>query len=244
MPHSDKEIHEVLKDICITVDPKDYFDLAEPIVTTLRIKLPEKAMKIYKQLEKELFAELEGGEVEVFNEAALTNKCLQLANGAVYTEHPKWIPVHDEKIEALRSIAAESGGAQLLVAYSFKSDVERIQAAFPKAVELSKTDGMRAFRAGDAQIGLVHPKSMGHGIDGLQENCNILVRFGHGWNLGERMQMLERIGPMRQIQMGFDRPVYVYDIVASGTLDETVIEAHTHKWGVQNALLQAMKRNK
>jgi SNF2 family DNA or RNA helicase len=101
---------------------------------------------------------------------------------------------------------------------------------------------MAAFRSGEAGIGLAHAKSMGHGIDGLQNVCNILVRFGHDWNLGERMQMLERIGPMRQLQAGLDRPVWVYDIMAENTLDEDVIESHTAKRNVQDALLLAMKR--
>lgn len=245
MPHADKEIHAALADICITIDPKDYYDLKEPIVTTIKVKLPEKARKIYKQLEKTLFADLEEhGNVEVFNAAALTNKILQIANGAVYTDYPQWAPIHDEKIEAVRSILAESGGMPLLLAYSFKSDLARIKRAFPSAVELNTTEGMRAFRAGDSPIGLAHPKSMGHGIDGLQNVTNILVRFGHGWNLGERMQMLERIGPMRQMQAGLDRPVYVYDIVAENTLDEDVIESHAAKRSVQDALLKAMNRRK
>lgn len=243
MPHSQGEIDRVLKDICITIDPKDYFDLKDPIVTRINIKLPAAARKIYKQLEKDLFTKLETGEeLEVFNAAALTNKCLQLANGAVYTEYPEWSPVHDEKIEALRSIVAESGGTPVLVAYAFKSDVARIKAAFPAAAELSSTEGMRAFRSGDAPMGLAHPKSMGHGIDGLQEVSNILVRFGRGWNLGEEMQMLERIGPMRQMQAGLDRPVWVYDLVAEGTIEEDAVDALVAKRSVQDALLLAMKR--
>ena len=245
MPFSEGQIHEALKDICITIDPHDYYNLKEPIVTIIKVKMPARARAIYKQLEKELFADLEEhGELEVFNQAALTNKCLQLANGAVYTEYPKWAPIHDEKIEALRSIVAESGASPLLVAYAFKSDLARIKAAFPSAVELSTSTGMRSFKAGDASIGLAHPMSMGHGIDGLQNVCNILVRFGHDWNLGSRMQMLERIGPMRQMQAGLDRPVWVYDIVTENTLDEDVIESHAAKRSVQDALLLAMKRRK
>jgi hypothetical protein len=245
MPHAEAEIHALLKPTCLTIDPKDYFDLRDPIVTELRIKLPERARKIYKKLERELFAELgDHGNVEAFNAAALTNKCLQLANGAVYTDHPTWAPIHDEKIEAVRSVVNESGGMPILLAYEFKSDVARLKAAFPSAVELRTAEGMKAFRAGDAPIGLAHPKSMGHGIDGLQEVTNILVRFGHGWNLGERLQMLERIGPMRQMQSGLDRPVFVYDIVAENTVDEDVIEAHASKTTVQQALLRAMKRRK
>lgn len=243
LPYADEQIHAALHDICLTIDPKDYFDLKDPIVTAVKVKLPESARKIYKQLEKELFAQLNELEhVEVFNAAALTNKCLQLANGAVYTKYPEWVPVHDEKLEALRSIEAESGGMPLFVAYTFKSDVARIKKAFPKAVELRTKEGMAAFRAGDAPMGLAHEKSMGHGIDGLQNVTNILVRYGHSWNLGERMQMLERIGPMRQMQAELDRPVFVYDIIAEKTIDETVIEAHVAKRSVQDALLNAMKR--
>lgn len=243
MPHADREIHAALQDICLTIDPKDYFDLKDPIVTQIKVKLPAKARAIYKKLEKEMFAELgDLGKIEAFNAAALTNKCLQLANGAVYTDYPNWAAIHDEKIEAVRSILAESGGVPLLLAYSFKSDLARIKVAFPRAVELNTTQGMAAFRAGDAPIGLAHPKSMGHGIDGLQNMTNILVRFGHDWNLGERMQMLERIGPMRQMQAGLDRPVFVYDLVAEETLDETVIAAHIAKRTVQDSLLAAMKR--
>jgi SNF2 family DNA or RNA helicase len=243
LPHAEREIHEALKDLCITIDPKDYYDLREPIVTQVKVKLPPTARKLYKKLETELFAELgKHGNIEVFNAAALTSKCLQLANGAVYTQYPNWAPVHDEKIEAVRSVVAEAGGTPVLLAYQFKSDVARLKVAFPRAVELSTDAGMKAFRAGDAPIGLAHPKSLGHGIDGLQNVTNILIRYGHDWNLGERMQMLERVGPMRQLQAGLDRAVYVYDIVAEDTIDEDVIAAHTAKRSVQDALLNAMKR--
>ena len=243
MPHAEKEIHAALKDCCLTIDPKDYFDLKEPIVTEIKVKLPPKARAIYKALEKELFAELgAAGNIEVFNSASLTNKLLQIANGAAYVNYPKWVPIHDEKIEALRSIQSEAGNTPLLVAYSFKSDLARIKTAFPQAVELSSAEGLRSFKNGGSGMGLAHPKSMGHGIDGLQKITNILVRFGHSWNLGETMQMLGRIGPMRQLQAGLDRAVWIYNIVTVDTLDETVLESHAMKESVQTALLRAMNR--
>lgn len=84
---------------------------------------------------------------------------------------------------------------------------------------------------------------MGHGIDGLQEVCNKLVRFGHIWNAGETWQMLERIGSMRQMQLGLT-DVWVYNIIAEDTLDEEVIESHALKLSVQDALKLATKRRK
>lgn len=245
LQYADKQIHDALRDVTLTIDPKDYFDLKDPIVTKIEVTLPPVARKIYKELERDLFTKLEdGAEVEVFNSAALTNKCLQLANGAAYTIYPEWSPVHDQKIEALESVVHEAGGVPVLCAYQFKSDKARILQAFKGAVDLADKKGMAAFRAGTSPLGLAHPASMGHGIDGLQNVTNILVRFGHDWNLGTRMQMLERIGPMRQLQAGLDRGVFVYDIVAKDTIDEDVIAAHISKRSVQDALLLAMKRRK
>ena len=243
--HAEREIHERLHDICLTVDPRDYFDLKQPLVTQIKVHLPAGARAVYKKLEKDMYAELDSSaHVVAFNAAALTNKCLQLANGAVYTNYPQWEAVHDEKIEALKSIQAESGGTPLLVAYSFKSDVQRLMAAFPQAVRLDTDAGMAAFKLGAAPVGLAHPASMGHGIDGLQLVTNILVRFGHDWNLGTRLQMLERIGPMRQLQAALDRVVMVYDIVAEDTIDEDVIAAHASKLSVQEALLRSANRRR
>lgn len=241
-PHAEKEIHSLIKDVCLTIDPKDHFNLDEPVVTTLNVKLPKSLMAMYKKLEATMFAELiSGTELEVFNAAALTNKCLQFANGAVYTEGGKWEAVHDLKLEALESVMSETN-MPVLCAYNFVSDKERIMKAFPKAALLSTSDGMQRFKSGNAALGLAHPKSMGHGIDGLQNVTNVLVRYGHDWNMEERMQMLERIGPVRQAQAGHKRPVLVYDIVATGTVDETVIERHVTKRAVQDLLLEAMKR--
>lgn len=243
MPHAEKEIHEALRPTCITIDTKDYYDLKDPLVREIKVKLPAQARRIYKEMEDELFAEIEDGvNVEVFDEAGVTNKCMQIANGFIFTEHPAWTAIHDAKIEALQSIVSQSGGMPLLVAYQFKPDVQRIKKAFPSAVELRTTDGMRAFKSGNAPMGLAHPASLGYGTDGLQAVTNVLIRYAHGWNRGQRMQMLERVGPMRQLQAGFERNVLVYDIIAEKTVDEAIIDAHATSKTSQDALLAYMKR--
>lgn len=237
---AEDHIHTALKDICLTLDPKDWFDLEEPVVTQIKVKLPAPAMKLYKELEDDMYTELTcGTEVEVFNAAALTNKCLQLANGFLYNEGAVK-HVHEAKLEALESITEEVS-EPLLVAYNFVEDVKMIKRVFPKAVELSTDAGMKAFKAGDVQIGLGHPQSMGHGVDGLQDVCHHLVRYGHTWNLEHTDQMRGRIGPVRQKQSGFTRAVQEYDLVAEGTIDETVIASRTAKTSVQECLLNAMK---
>lgn len=249
MPHSAAEINVLLRDIYLTVNPKDYFDLQEPIYSKIEVNLPPQARKLYDQAKSEMYIGLEElrnqpGGINIVNAGVLSQKCLQLANGAVYTKRPEWVRVHDQKLEALDSIVHEAAGAPIMVAYNFRSDLERILKTFPQAVDISTPSGFRDFKSGKRSIGVAHPKSMGHGIDGLQYLCNIMVYFGHDWKTGERMQILERIGPMRQFQAGLERPVYVYDIVARGTEDENVMRVHHENISIQDVLLEAMNRRR
>jgi len=243
-PHAEREIYERIRDITISIRAEDWFTLDEPIERPLYVTLPPTARRAYAQLERDMYTQLAcGTTVEAFNAAAQTNKCRQLANGAVYTNAPEWRAVHDAKLDALDSIVNEANGAPILVAYDFISDKARILSRYKSAVDIATPEGMRAFRDGAAQLGVAHPKSMGHGIDGLQDVTNILVYFGHNWDLELRQQILERIGPMRQKQSGHNRPVWVYPIIAQGTIDEVVIERHRTKRSVQDLLLEAMRNS-
>ena len=248
LPFAQEQIQDKLRDICLTIDLKDYFDLAEPIVNNIYVELPLKARKHYREMEREMFTEIEGNEVEAFGAAARTQKCLQLANGAAYIGDASdpgirsWRETHSAKLEALESCISEASGAAMLVAYEFKSDAARILKAFPQAVMLATDDGWQKFMGGKAQIGLAHPASMGHGVDGLQQVTNVITFFGHNWNLELYDQMIGRIGPIRQKSAGFERPVFVNHIIATDTVDELVMARRETKREVQDILLEAMKR--
>lgn len=241
--YSQEQIQERLADCTLTVDPKDWFDLKDPLVNVIEVDMPPRAMDIYRRLEKEMFARLESGEqVEVFNNAGLTMKCLQMASGAVYLEDGKtFIGTHDAKLEALESIVAEAAGAPILVAYHFKSDLARLQRAFPQARTLDRSGrAIDEWNAGRIPILLVHPASAGHGLN-LQDGGATVVFYSHWWDLEQHDQVLERIGPMRQLQAGYDRPVFVHYLVARGTIDKLVMARRNSKRDVQSMLLEYMK---
>jgi SNF2 family DNA or RNA helicase len=247
MPNAIQEIPALIKDLYLTVDPADYFNLHEPIYTRLEFDLPPKARAIYKKLEDESYVELEelGTSLNAVNAAALTQKLLQAANGAVYTQRPEWVELHDRKLEILDSVVSEAAGSAVLVAYAFQSDKARILKWFgKKAIDISTPAGLKAFKGGSVQVGVAHPKSMGHGIDGLQYVCNKIAFFGHDWKTGERMQIIERVGAMRQFQAGLDRAMFIYDIVARGTEDENAMLVHHENRSVQDVVLAHMKRRR
>jgi SNF2 family DNA or RNA helicase len=243
LPHAQEEIQNALRDVCLTISAEDWFDLEQPIVTNVYVDLPIKARQLYTDMEKQMFMELADIAVEVFGAAAKTVKCLQIANGAAYVDDKQnWKEIHDEKIQALEDIVEEAAGMPVLVAYNFKSDLARLLAAFPKAKHLDNNpDTIRAWNMGETPILLAHPASAGHGLN-LQDGGNILVFFAHNWNLEERLQIIERIGPVRQMQAGHNRSMFIYNIIARDTVDEMVMARVESKREVQDILLEAMKR--
>lgn len=244
LPNAHEEIHSLISDVCLSIRPEDWFDLAAPIVNVIEVDLPPSVRRSYRELERDLFTELQGNDIEAVNAAAKSMKCLQLANGAVYTEDGSsdYIEVHDEKIETLKSVVEEAAGAPILVAYHFKSDLARLQRHFPQARVLDadpRTE--QEWNAGRIPLLLAHPASAGHGLN-LQDGGNILVFFGHWWDMELHDQIIERIGPVRQAQSGHSRPVFIHYIVARNTVDQVVLARHRSKAGVQQLLMEYLSR--
>ena len=240
--HTQKEVEDKLRDICLTVQG---LQVDEPITSPVYVDLPPTARKVYDEMEKEMFAVINNEGVEAANAAVRTQKCLQLANGALYTdEDGNWETAHDAKLDALESIIEEANGAPVLVAYNFKHDLERLRRRFPKGRVLdADPDTIKQWNAGRISVLFAHPKSAGHGLS-LQYGGNIIAFFGVDWSLENHMQIIERIGPMRQKQAGYDRPVYVYPILARNTVDDLVMDRLSSKKSVQEILLEALKRRK
>ena len=241
--HTQPLIQRQLADICLTLDPADWFDVEAPIINRVNVTLPAAARAKYREMEREMFTQIEGADIEAVSAAAKTTKCLMMASGTAYTgEGKQWVPLHDEKLAALESVVNEANGMPVLVAYQWVPDRERILAAFPKAADLATKEGMARFRAGRAPIGVAHPQSLGHGIDGLQDVTNIIAFYSAWWSLEHHDQIIERIGPVRQMQSGHRRPVFIHYITAERTLDELVLERYAGKREVQDLLLDYMRR--
>lgn len=246
LPSSQVEIQNNLRHLCLTIDAKDWFDLKEPIVNYVYVDLPPKVRKHYDEMEKHMFTQLAAESVEAFGAAARTIKCQQISNGFLYTGegNKDLVPLHDGKLEALESIIAEAGGMPVLVSYTFKADLARLQKAFPKGVALdANPKTLKDWNKGKIPILFAHPASAGHGIS-LQDGGNILAFFSSDWNLENHLQIIERVGPVRQLQSGYDRPVFIYHILARDTVDDMILERLRDKREVQDVLLAAMKKRK
>ncbi len=239
-------IQEKIADVSLSLDAADYFPIEKPIISQIPVELPPSARAAYDKMQRDFFVELEGKEIEAVSAAALSVKCLQAVSGVMYHGDTTscacpWVELHDAKIEALKSIIAEANGAPVLVAYHWKADAVRIKNAIPEAKLLNKDpDTIEKWNAGKIPVLLAHPASAGHGLN-LQDGGNILVFFSLWWNLEYYQQIIERIGPTRQLQAGHPRQVFIYHIIAQNTLDETVLQRMETKREIQDLLLERMK---
>ena len=251
VPYDDTEevIKKLIGDITLEMSAEDYNPLPDLIINDVKIEMPDHTRMKYDQLEKEFFTQLDNGvDVQIFNQAALTNKCLQLANGNIYpiSGLPLWEPVHDLKIEALEDILEEAGGSPVLCSYAYRSDAQRIMEHFKKLRPINLTDcktdsslnnAMERWKSGDCPLMIGHPASMGHGIDGLQKNGHIVVWFGLTWSLDLYEQMNARVR-----RQGQGVPVICHRLMINNTLDLVQAAALDDKAQTQSSLRNVIKQ--
>ncbi|MBZ5212964.1 MULTISPECIES: SNF2-related protein [Bacillus] len=232
---AEQAIHEKISDICISMQAKDWLDLPERINNIVKVKMPEKIKAKYKQLEKDLLLPFLDGDIVADTAAVLSNKLLQLANGAVYDENGEIRRLHDEKLNALEDIVEAANGKPILVFYNYKHDKDRIQQKFKKAKTLEDSSDIEAWNKGRIEMLLAHPASTGHGLN-LQDGGHIIVWFGMTWSLELYQQANARLD-----RQGQKHSVIVHHLVTEGTVDEDVMNALEGKAVGQNALMEAVK---
>lgn len=225
-------IVERIRDITVSMRTEDFADMPDVVYNTVPVTLPPKVMKAYKEFEKSLI--LAEHDIEAVNEGVLTGKLLQLANGSVYDEDGEAIEIHDLKLEALDRMIEEAAGAPVMVAYSYKFDLEKLRKRYPKAEVAGEGKNLeKRWNNGEISILLAHPQAAGHGLN-LQYGGCILVWYGLCWSLEYYQQMCKRLR-----RPGQRFTVFIHHIVARGTMDERVMEVLPEKDATQDALIEA-----
>lgn len=234
LPNSDNLIHKAISDICFSMSATDWLEMPEKLINIINVELDATARQKYKALEREKVLEFAQSDVTAGTAAVLSNKLLQLANGAIYDDDKGVQHVHDAKLEALSEIA-DTNDKPILVFYSFRHDLERIREKFPNAKLLSTDDDVKAWNAGKIKMLLAHPASAGYGLN-LQAGGSIIVWFGLTWSLEQYEQANARL-----YRQGQTEAVIIHHLVAKGTTDEQVMLALEGKKAGQDALLAAVK---
>ncbi|HFR3676234.1 TPA: SNF2-related protein [Streptococcus suis] len=241
MDYAECQIQDKISDITISMKALDYLEMPELISTKKLVRMTDKEKEKYSQFKKEyVLSELDGLEVTAANAASLTNKLVQLSNGAVYSDDHTVVALHEQKLDALEDILESANGEPVLVAYWFKHDLARILGRLEKLNVKSRVlkteEDIREWNKGNVPVGLLHPAGAGHGLN-LQKGGHHLVWFGLTWSLELYQQTNARL--WRQGQEA--ETVVIQHIVTEGTIDEEILKALENKDAQQERLIEAVK---
>ena len=233
---AEAEVYESISDICMSIKKDDVLSLPGQIYEDVELEAPAALLKKYKQFERNKVLECldADGEIVAGTEAALTNKLLQFANGAIYDLDGNVHEIHDVKLDALEELLEEAGGDNVLVLYAYKHDADRIKRRIA-CRPLDTPEDIDAWNRGEVPVALAHPASIGHGLN-LQEGGHIIVWFGLPWSLELYQQANERLN--RPGQKNICR---VYHLILKGTHDARVLKSLQNKEEGQAAAIEALR---
>lgn len=244
-----ERIEKRIRPLTLRLSAEDYLTLPELVHNEVRVDLPEKAMRIYKDIENEFISMIDSATTLVVGTASAASiKLRQIANGSAYSAiangERETLFIHDAKLEAVESILEELNGRPVLIAYEFQHDLEQLRKLLGKDVPYigggvtpkRATELEQAWNAGELPVLLGHPASFGHGLN-LQESGNHLIWYSIPWDLELLIQVIDRLH--RQGQKASH--VFVHYLIARGTIDEVVLKVVRGKNKTQTSLLNALK---
>lgn len=238
-----EQIRERIRDICISLSAEDYLELPDRIDNIRHIKLDAKAQKAYDEMEKQRILEFGDTVLDAGSAAVLSNKLLQLGNGAMYNQTEEGtrevVEIHDNKIEAFVELVEELNGKPALVFYNFQHDLDRLERALKKTKlrvrRLNNREDIAAWNSAGVDILFAHPASVAYGLN-LQDGGSDVIWFGLNWSLELYQQANARLH-----RQGQKHTVFIHHLVVSGSVDEDVMAALAAKGDCQAELLNALK---
>lgn len=238
-PGADGVIQRLIGDICISMRAEDYLELPDCITVDVPVMLDTKAQTAYQRLEREMLLEVDESTIDAGTAAVLSNKLLQLCNGAVYDGDHNAVEIHKCKVEAFLELVEGLNGQPALVFYGFRHDRDRLMKVLAKTKlrvrELKTPQDQTDWNDRKVDILLAHPASAGHGLN-LQHGGNHTIWFGLNWSLELYQQANARLHRQGQVEK-----VIIHRLVVKGGLDEDVAEALEGKRATQDALIDALK---
>jgi SNF2 family DNA or RNA helicase len=201
-------------------------------------ELGSKGQRIYNDLEKNFYAEVEAGEITASNALVKALRLQQAASGFARLSDAEGseIEIDDSKKALLADLLADVD-EPVVVFCRFRHDLDAVHEACKSlkigSMELSgRRNDLAEWQLGRAPILAVQTQAGGVGID--LSRAKIAIYYSLGLSLGDHLQSLSRL----QAKDMTWHPAYYY-LLAKGTVDEKVYRAlHDRK----DVIEEIMKR--
>jgi len=234
-PGAKEAIDAKLADLCLVMLGDDYLDVPICETVDVPVSLPPEAKAAYKVLEKELLLELEKSDVVALSAAALSNKLLQVTGGTVYGEEHIVNTLHSAKIDAIKALRKKHKNEPILILTAYKHEMQRILSEIEGSKVFDERD-LADWQAGKIKTWVANPRSLSHGIDGLQKGGRIAIWSTLTWSNETYIQCNARL-----VRTGQSSETIIYRVIATDTIDDAVCEALRVKMDTQSGLMNALK---
>jgi SNF2 family DNA or RNA helicase len=247
MPGRRQEFLDKLSKVTSVVRKEDVLDLPDKTTNVRDVFLTKKETKAYNDMKNHLIVELDGTEVLAANAAVKLMKLREATSGFFLDEEKHPVVTGDSKLKELAELIDEIH-SQVIVWTNFHYEANAIcQMLDRKGVSWVRADGtvdqagkdhaIHAFRAGEAEVFIAHPASVGHGI--TLTNCSFMIYFSFSYSYELHQQSMDRI-----YRYGQHNACSYYYLVAKDTVDEVIVQALGKKKKVVDEVFAYIKEFK
>jgi len=208
---------------------EDALDLPEKLYTIQTVDASPEQRRVYRDIEKQLYTEIEGQEIAFHFLLTKNIKINQICSGFLKYEN-ETIEIEHEKLKALKQIVDDYDG-KIVIWTIFLHDIEKIMETF--AGQIVKIDGsmirndqraeaIDAFQTGDKKIIVLQEQAGSLGI--TLTAGHLCIFYSRSYSLLNRLQAEDRLH-----RIGQRNPVTYIDLILKDSIEELIIETVEEK---------------
>ena len=242
LPGAEEQLNADIAPLTLMV-PEEEIPKVEPTIVIDKVELPAGARLEYDRAQRVLMSKVNDDEIVAGSAAIATGKLAQIANGFVYDDIRKALPVHAAKREWLQDLI-DTATDPLLLIYEYQADLAVLRAELGEELpylgsgitDKEAAHNIERWNKGALKFMALHPASGGHGLN-LQHGGADMAWLSPTWSPEYWEQTIARLA-----RPGQTRPVVVRVCVASGTVDELKLNRVHGKMTAQAAFELCLQR--
>jgi len=220
------------------VESDDVLDLPSTLSINLTCDLGRLGQRLYTEMADEFIADLEGGQITASNALSRLLRLQQITSGYGRLEDGSDVEVDTAKAKVLEDTLTDIGSQPVVVFVRFVHDLDVVHRVAAKVgVPSFEVSGRRKDLAEWTEgVLAVQIQAGGLGLD--LTLARYAIYYSLGFSLGDYSQSMARLH-----RPGQTHPVEYIHILASGTVDEMVMEALANRKAVIEHILTQARRS-
>ena len=227
------ELRDLFYSRAYRVESGDVLDLPDTLTVNLKCDLGREGRRLYDEMADEFVADVEGGQVTAANALSRLLRLQQITSGYGRRDDGTDVEVDTAKAKVLDDLLTDIGKEPVVVFCRFRHDLDVVHRAAAKAGLASYEVSGRRKDLADWTGGVLAVQIQAGGLGLDLTLARYAIYYSLGFSLGDYNQSMARVH-----RPGQSRPVEYIHILASDTVDETVMDALARREAVIDHILQ------